>query len=175
MRTQQLLSFISILTVCLVGCVGTRFTKIPDHEIGLGHDMVQSIRTRLGKPFGEATVIKNGKTIKVLSYSFSKASFKLTGPVPNRTQAFYFYDDILVGHIYTSTEQNDQTEFDSSKVEKIKENETTSDIIVVLLSNLPEESAKDKGLSLGAADYLVKSNHTPLEVIEKVQTLLKGA
>ena len=60
-------------------------------------------------------------------------------------------------------------------LKKIKENETTSDIIVVLLSNLPEESAKDKGLSLGAADYLVKSNHTPLEVIEKVQTLLKGA
>lgn len=59
-------------------------------------------------------------------------------------------------------------------LKKIKENENTSDILVVLLSNLPEESAKDKGLALGAEEYLVKSNHTPLEVIEKVQSLLKG-
>ena len=58
-------------------------------------------------------------------------------------------------------------------LKKIKENETTRNIKVVLLSNLPEESAKDKGLALGAAAYLVKSNHTPLEVIEKVQNLLK--
>lgn len=60
-------------------------------------------------------------------------------------------------------------------LKKVKENETTRGIPVVLLSNLPEESAKDKGMSLGAADYLVKSNHTPLEVIEKVQALLKGS
>ena len=58
-------------------------------------------------------------------------------------------------------------------LKKIKENETTRSIKVVLLSNLPEESAKDKGLALGAEEYLVKSNHTPLEVIEKVQNLLK--
>jgi DNA-binding response OmpR family regulator len=59
-------------------------------------------------------------------------------------------------------------------LKKIKENETTRDIIVVLLSNLPEESAKEKGMSLGASEYLVKSNHTPLEVIDKVNSLLKG-
>lgn len=59
-------------------------------------------------------------------------------------------------------------------LKKIKENEVTRGIIVVLLSNLPEESAKEKGMGLGAADYLVKSNHTPLEVIEKVKNLLKG-
>lgn len=58
-------------------------------------------------------------------------------------------------------------------LKKIKENETTRNIKVVLLSNLPEESAKDKGLALGAEDYLVKSNHTPLEVIEIVQKILK--
>lgn len=59
-------------------------------------------------------------------------------------------------------------------LKKIKENENTRSIPVVLLSNLPEESAKEKGLSLGAADYLVKSNHTPLEVIEKVEKMLAG-
>lgn len=57
-------------------------------------------------------------------------------------------------------------------LKKIKENENTIATPVVLLSNLPEESAKEKGLSLGAVEYLVKSNHTPLEVIAKVQALL---
>lgn len=133
MRAQRFLSLISILAICLTGCVGTRFTRIPDSEISLRHDTIQSIRNRLGKPFGEATIIKNGKSMKVLSYSFSKASFKFTGPVPSRTQAFYFHNDILVGHIYTSTEQNDQTQFDSSKVKKIKENETKIDDALALL------------------------------------------
>ena len=122
-----------ILITCFVGCAGTRFTRIPDKEIGLGHDSPQTIRTRLGKPFGEATVIKNGKTIRALSYSFAKASFKFTGPVPSRAQVFYFYNDILIGHIYTSTGQNDQTQFDSSKVEKIKENQTKIDEAMALL------------------------------------------
>jgi DNA-binding response OmpR family regulator len=57
-------------------------------------------------------------------------------------------------------------------LKKIKENETTAAIPVIILSNLPEESAKEKGLALGAGMYLVKSNHTPLEVIAKVREFL---
>lgn len=60
-------------------------------------------------------------------------------------------------------------------LKQMKVNENTNKIPVVLLSNLPEESAREKGLSLGATSYLVKSNNTPLQIIEKVKEILAGS
>jgi DNA-binding response OmpR family regulator len=42
-------------------------------------------------------------------------------------------------------------------------------IPVVILSNLGQESDIKKGMDLGAADYLVKSNFSMKDVIEKVK------
>jgi len=44
---------------------------------------------------------------------------------------------------------------------------------VVLLSNLGEKKDIEKGLALGAIDYIVKAHHTPSEVVTKVETILK--
>ena len=48
----------------------------------------------------------------------------------------------------------------------------TKDIPILLLTNLGQESDKEKGANLGAADYFVKSQHTPAEVIQKVKELI---
>ena len=44
---------------------------------------------------------------------------------------------------------------------------------VVLLSNLGEKKDIEKGLALGAVDYIVKAHHTPSEVVAKVEEILK--
>ena len=44
--------------------------------------------------------------------------------------------------------------------------------IVIVLSNLGQKDDIDKGLTLGAKDYIVKANSTPSEVVKKVQSLL---
>jgi len=44
---------------------------------------------------------------------------------------------------------------------------------VVLLSNLGEKKDIEKGLALGAIDYIVKAHHTPSEVVAKVEEILK--
>ena len=46
-------------------------------------------------------------------------------------------------------------------------------IPVIILSNLGQKEDVDKGLSLGAADYLIKAHFTPGEIIEKVRNHLK--
>lgn len=60
---------------------------------------------------------------------------------------------------------------------KLKSSPKTKDIPVIVLTNLgSEETDKDRqlALSLGAIDYLVKSYHTPDNLVEIVNTHLNS-
>lgn len=46
---------------------------------------------------------------------------------------------------------------------------------VLLLSNLGEDEYISKGLSLGANDYLIKSNFTTDEIVKKITNILSAA
>ena len=52
---------------------------------------------------------------------------------------------------------------------KIKQIPATSSIPVIILSNLGQKEDVDKGLKLGAVDYLIKAQFTPEEIIVKVK------
>lgn len=45
---------------------------------------------------------------------------------------------------------------------------------VVVLSNVGQKEEIEKGKALGAADYIVKSNMTPSEVVSRVKEVIKG-
>lgn len=55
----------------------------------------------------------------------------------------------------------------------LKEDAKTKKIPVILLTNLGQESDRQKGLSFGAADYFVKAQFTPANVITAVKKLIK--
>jgi len=44
---------------------------------------------------------------------------------------------------------------------------------IAILSNLDQKEDIDKGLSLGADDFIIKADFTPSEVVERVKKLLK--
>jgi len=54
----------------------------------------------------------------------------------------------------------------------LKKNPITKDIPVIILSNLGQETDIKRGLSLGAQDYLVKTEASYTEVISKVKECL---
>lgn len=54
----------------------------------------------------------------------------------------------------------------------IKENDELKDIITIMLTNLSDEKTAEKIYELGATEYLVKAELTPLEVSSKVKELL---
>lgn len=56
---------------------------------------------------------------------------------------------------------------------QLKADSTVHYIPVILLTNLGQKSDVEKGLNLGAADYLIKAHHTPMEIIEKVREVLR--
>lgn len=55
----------------------------------------------------------------------------------------------------------------------LKKDSTTKIIPVIVLSNLGQEEDISRGRELGAVDYLVKSNISIREVVEKVKEVLK--
>ena len=56
---------------------------------------------------------------------------------------------------------------------QIKNTPEISQIPVVILSNLGQKEDIERGLNLGAIDYLIKAHFTPKEIIEKVKNILK--
>ena len=54
----------------------------------------------------------------------------------------------------------------------LKEKNIAQDSKVIVLSNLGQKEEIDKGISLGAKDYIIKAHHTPSEVVEKVKQVL---
>ena len=56
---------------------------------------------------------------------------------------------------------------------QIKKEESLKSIPVIILSNLGQKEEVEKGLKLGAIDYLIKAHFTPGEIIEKIKNNLK--
>ncbi|HOS88232.1 MAG TPA: response regulator [Candidatus Pacearchaeota archaeon] len=57
-------------------------------------------------------------------------------------------------------------------LEMAKKDPATANIPIVILSNLGQSEDIEKGLKLGAQDFLVKAHLTPQEVVNKLQAIL---
>lgn len=58
---------------------------------------------------------------------------------------------------------------------RVKADATTASVPVIILSNLGQRDDVEKGIELGAVDYLIKAHFTPGEIVEKIKaTLGKG-
>ena len=55
---------------------------------------------------------------------------------------------------------------------RIKKDDQLSGIPVIILSNLGQKEDVERGLNLGAIDYLIKAHFTPTEIIEKAKKVL---
>jgi DNA-binding response OmpR family regulator len=58
-------------------------------------------------------------------------------------------------------------------LKKIKENSKTSEIPVIVLSNLGQKEDVERALSLGAKDYLIKANFTLEEIFDKIKKYIQ--
>jgi DNA-binding response OmpR family regulator len=56
----------------------------------------------------------------------------------------------------------------------LKKSQETSNLPVILLTNLSQKDDIDKGLALGAVDFLIKAHFMPSEVVEKIKKILSN-
>lgn len=59
-----------------------------------------------------------------------------------------------------------------SVLQMIKGDSKTKNIPVMMLTNLGQESDKEKGSQLGAVEYFIKSQHTPADVLSAVKKIV---
>lgn len=59
-------------------------------------------------------------------------------------------------------------------LKRIRSNEKTAGIPVLMLTNLNEKDYINEALSLGAKGYLIKAHFTPNEVVDKVRHILRS-
>src|SRR3989344_2888546 len=56
---------------------------------------------------------------------------------------------------------------------KIKQDNIAPNAVILILTNLGQKEDVERGLKLGADDYIVKAHFTPSEVVAKVKSLLE--
>ena len=57
-------------------------------------------------------------------------------------------------------------------LEELKTNNKTKDIPVILLTNLSQKNEVERGLLLGAIDYLIKAHFMPSEIVTKIKNIV---
>ena len=58
-------------------------------------------------------------------------------------------------------------------LQSLKSNPAMKNVVVILLTNLGQDEDIEKEKSLGAHDYLVKSQFTPAEIVARMEAALK--
>jgi hypothetical protein len=121
----------------LAGCAGDKFVRLPDDSLVLGQTTQEQIRARLGTPYREGEITKNGQQLKTANYFYSRTGggADAAGVTPARNQGFIFLKDKLVGYEFSSSWKEDSTNFDSGKVSQIKKGESTRSDVVRLFGN----------------------------------------
>ena len=56
---------------------------------------------------------------------------------------------------------------------QMKSDPAVSSIPVIILSNLGQKEDVERGLTLGATDYMIKAHFSPGEIIAKIKSILK--
>jgi len=57
-------------------------------------------------------------------------------------------------------------------LKRLKDNSATTDIPVIVLSNMREKDKGEQAQQLGAADYILKAKYLPREIVERVEHFL---
>lgn len=125
--TSRLMTCLAVaLSIAVTGCASSGSNQ-PKDDLVLGRTSRQEILQRLGSPYREGTLAKNGKQLKTMTYAFATTGGTPVreGVTPARGQGFYFLDDKLAGYDFTSSWKEDQTDFDARKVAEIKKGVST--------------------------------------------------
>jgi hypothetical protein len=131
--TKHLIAMAMLLG--LLGCAGREFTRPDMATLRNGVTTYAQVIERFGPPYAEGSLVRNGKTIRTANYVHSAATGKPAreGIVATRAMAFYFYDNVLVGHEFLSSWAEDSTDFDEIERRRIIRGTTTEAEVVQLL------------------------------------------
>jgi DNA-binding response OmpR family regulator len=57
-------------------------------------------------------------------------------------------------------------------LERVKKDPEVAEVPIIILSNLGQKSEVERGLNLGAVDFLIKAHFTPAEIVRKIKEII---
>jgi hypothetical protein len=135
MRVHRAKACVFALLLVLAGCAGKDFVRPAPEAFKLGETRYSQVVQQLGEPRKSGDLLKNDKTVKSITYVYASAGSEPAqdGVIPARGLTFYFYEDKLVGQEFLSSFKSDSSNFDGSKVERIRKGQTTRAEVTQLL------------------------------------------
>ena len=127
--------FLALAIAVLTGCAGRDFVRTDSADLKLGQSTYPQVIAKLGAPRSTGELLKNGETIKTITYAYaSKGGEPLqAGVTPARAMAYYFHRDVLVGQEFLSSFKSDSSDFDETRIAGIeKAKATRAEVIKVL-------------------------------------------
>ncbi len=111
----------------IIGCAGTNFIRITDNRLVLGETTSDQIKASLGAPYKESVIFRNNQRLNKISYAYANATVNSgsNSIIPARSQGFYFYNNKLVGYDFTSSWEEDNTNFDDTQISQIIKDKST--------------------------------------------------
>ncbi|MEK7104251.1 MAG: response regulator [Patescibacteria group bacterium] len=107
--------------------------------------------------------------IDIYSQKFKKSGFDIR-VADNASKVFQFLEEKIPEIILLDIVLPQMDGWTILK--KIRANEAWNTCQIIVFSNLGQKEEVEKGLSLGASRYLIKSQYTPLEVVKEVEKML---
>jgi len=134
MTSRLVVCFATAVSLAIAGCASSGSSR-PDDDFAFGRTSRQEILQRLGTPYREGSLTRNGKQLKTMTYAFGTAGGAPAreGVSPERGQGFYFFNDKLAGYDFQSSWKEDQTDFDATRLPAIKKGVSTRDDVVRLI------------------------------------------
>jgi hypothetical protein len=126
---------LAAVTLSLAACAGRNFVRPSDDAFKLGQTTYADLVQKLGEPRRQATMLRNGKSVQIASYSYATNFDEPleSGVVPARAMSYYFADGLLVGQEFVSSFKSDNTDFDATKVSDIVKGTTARSEVIRLL------------------------------------------
>jgi outer membrane protein assembly factor BamE (lipoprotein component of BamABCDE complex) len=131
---RKLFLTIALVTTvtALTGCAGRDFVRADSADFKVGRSTYSQVVDKMGKPRSTGEALKNGETIKTITYAYASTGGEPLQPgvIPARAMAYYFHRDLLVGQEFVSSFKSDNSNFDETKVPGIEKGKTTRSEVV---------------------------------------------
>lgn len=127
-----------LLAAILNGCnmiVGTAFIKPTAQMLVLGKTTESEVYQHIGQPYSLGSIKgKSGLSVTdaLYWYGTSGSGYGADEVLPRRTLNVFFYKNVLVGYTYSSSYKEDNTNFDESKIDRIKQGQMKGDVTEIL-------------------------------------------
>jgi len=128
---------VAATVIALTACAsGPTFTKPDAEKLVLGKSTrADVLQSQNAKPTSETEATVNGEKVHETTY-FAAENPKFWGMLIERRFGTYtFYNEVLVGNVFTSSYSDESTKFDTDKIASIEKGKTTRSEVIALLGN----------------------------------------